>query len=531
MTIPASLQKLNKNYLVVYLVLLISLGYLIFLACSIHEGIFYAGDQALKSMQVKQIAAGYGFKYLHLGQPDWVKSIWNSGYFPLQPPFFYPSPQGYLIVYPPLFQIVTAFFYSGLGSAGLYVLPMLCTLILLVWTIVLLKRCGLTPVNIALAIFLLVFCSPLMLYGVMFWEHLPAVLLLFAGLSFMAAPPARTWVATILGVLTGLAVWLRPEALMMVFLYCMATGILFLRDRRAIHIAFGVGVALTILPWFAFNQLEYGSLFGIHGQQVLHDNDPDSRMSWHNGWRNLTSINEISIHHFWLLLLLVPVLYYAIRSYSNRKVSDIRPLLLASIVILYSLLTPFMLPNDGVIQWGPRYFLAIIPVTVLALFLAAKQWNGTARRPIPAWLTLLILVAGLTSFYQNTHGGGYKELRWRYNQRLADTYRLLNGKPGNVVIVSPHFAAYDFGYVFDRNYFFSVSGDDSLRRLLPLLRSNGVHQFVFIYNPRERTLPPMLQDSATRHRFDAEAAAGWVKEDVASKVYNLDSTENQLAAQ
>jgi hypothetical protein len=525
MTFPASLQRLNKNYFVVYLALLISLGYLIFLACSIHEGIFYAGDQALKSMQVKQIAAGYGFKYLHLGQPEWVKSVWNAGFFPLRPPFFYPSPLGYLIVYPPLFQIITAFFYTHFGGAGLYILPMLCTLILLIWTVVLLKRCGATPVNIALTIFILVFCSPLMLYGVMFWEHLPAVLLLFGGLSFIAAPPGKTWLAVVLGVLTGLAVWLRPEALMMILLYSIAVFILYLRDRRAIYVAFGIGVTLAILPWFAFNQFEYGSLFGIHGQQVLNDNDPDSRMTLHNGWRNLTAINNISIRHFWFLLLLLPVLYDSIR----RKRPDIRPLLLASIVILYSLLTPFILPNDGVIQWGPRYFLAIVPVTLVALFLAARQWDLRVHRPLPVWLTGLILIAGLASFYQNTHGGGFKELRWRYNKRLADTYQLLNRQPGNVVIVSPHYASYDFGYQFDRNYFFAASGDDSLRRLLPLLKSHGVHQFIFIYNPRERTLPPMLQDSASRHRFDAEAAAGWVREDIASKVYILDSADNQLA--
>jgi hypothetical protein len=521
---------LNKNYLIVYLVLLISLGYLVFLATSIHEGIFYAGDQALKSLQVKQIAAGFGFKYLHLGQPDWVRSIWNAGYFPLQPPFFYPSPKGYLIVYPPLFQIVTAFFYAHFGGPGLYILPMVCTLILLGWTVRLLQRCGIPPLLIALAIFILVFCSPLMLYGVMFWEHLPAVLLLFAGLSFMADPPSTTWAALALGILCGLAIWLRPEAGMMILLYGAAVAILYLRDRRGIHIAFAIGLALVVLPWLAFNQLEYGSLFGIHGQQVLQDNNPDSRMSWHNGWRNLTSINDISIRHFWFLLLLVPIVYRGIR----HKDSDIRPLLLASIVILYSLLTPFILPNDGVIQWGPRYFLAIIPVTLVAVFLAAKQWDLKTHRQtnpsIPAWLTLLILIAGLASFYQNTHGGGFKELRWRYNHRLTDTYQLLNRNPGNVVIVSPHFASYDFGYLFDRNYFFVASGDDSLRRLLPLLESHGVHQFVFIYNPREHTLPPMLQDSATRHRFDAEAATGWIKEDIASKVFNLDSTENQLTS-
>jgi hypothetical protein len=34
----------------------------------------------------------------------------------------------------------------------------------------------------------------------------------------------------------------------------------------------------------------------------------------------------------------------------------------------------------------------------------------------------------------------------------------------------------------------------------------------------------MLQDSATRHLFDTETAAGWLQQDIAAKVYDLDST-------
>lgn len=502
---------MNKNHRAVFLVLLASLAYLIFLACSIHQGIFFAGDQALKSMQVQQIAAGHGFKYLYLGQPEWVRSIWEKGFFPLQPPFFYPSPKGYLIVYPPLFQIITAFFYSKFGSAGLYIIPMLCALVLLGWTASLFKRCGVSPIHTAAAIFILVFCSPLMLYGVMFWEHLPAVLLLFAGISVIVAPPRKIWTALALGASTGLAIWLRPETLVMVLLYSAAVAILYLRDRRGVYIAFGIGIALAVLPWLAFNYLEYGSLFGIHGQQVLYDRNSESHLGWHNGWRNLIAINDISIRHFWFLLLLPPILYYSIR----RKETDLRPLLLATIVILYSLLTPFMLPNDGIIQWGPRYFLGIIPVALFALFLA----------PRPAWLAVLIFIAALPSFYQNTHGGGYKELRWRYNTRMADTYKLLTEKTGQVVIATPHFAAYDFGYIFDKDYFFAADSEDSLRRLLPLLKSQGVHQFVCIYQPRYHTLPPMLEDPTTRHRLNAEPAAtsGWIKEDIAYRIYNIDS--------
>ena len=358
-----------------------------------------------------------------------------------------------------MFQIISAAFYSSLGSTGLYILPLLCTLILLGWTILLLKRCGITPFNIALALFVMVFCSPLILYGVMFWEHLPAVLLLFAGLSFIVSTPSKIWAAVTLGLVCGQAIWLRPEALMMLFLYGAAVAVLYFRERerRAVYIAFAAAMAFSLIPWLVFNQIEYGSLFGMHSMQVLHDDNPETRMGLKNGWRNLIAINYISLRHFLFLLLLLPILYGLIRS---KNKADLRLILLATIVILFSMLTPFILPNDGVVQWGPRYFLAIIPVTLVALFLAEKKWSVIIRWNIPLWLTLFIIVISAYSFYHNTHGGGYRELRWRYIKRITPIYNLLNEKPGSVVIVSHQAMTYDFGYLFDKDYFFAESGDD-----------------------------------------------------------------------
>jgi hypothetical protein len=506
---------LNKNYYIVYFVLLLSICYIAYVACSIHEGIFYAGDQALKSLQVKQIAGGYGFKYLHLPQPGWVQTIWQQGYFPLKPPFFYPSPNGYLIVYPPMFQIISSLFYSTLGSKGLYVLPMLCTLTLLGWTVLLLRRSGVTPFNIALAVFILVFCSPLMLYGVMFWEHLPAVLLLFAGLAFIVNTPRSIWAAAALGLISGQAIWLRPEALMMNLLYGAAVLVLYYRDRKGVYLAFMGALAFSLIPWLAFNYVEYGSLFGLHGKQVLYDNDPDTKLGLKHGWRNLIDINKLSIHDFLFLLLLFPLLYRSI-----RDKAELRPILLAAIVILYSLLAPFMLPNDGVIQWGPRYFLPIIPLTVMALILACKRWNFS-NGGIPLWFTIIILYVGVDSFYRNTHGGGFKEVRHRYNERLRPTYNLINHGTGNVVVVSRQYMSYDFGYLFNNDYFFYASGDDSLRRLLPLLKSYGVKQFIYVFDPRVPTIATMLKDSTTSHYWEDAKNKPWTEDDIASEVFQI----------
>lgn len=516
----ALIRKLNGNYSVVYAILIISLLYIFFLESCVHEGIFFAGDQALKSLEVKQIAEGYGFKYLHLNQPDWVCSLWRAGYSPLIPPFFYHTLNGYIIVYPPLFQIVSAWFYSKMGSPGLYLLPLLCTFVLLGWTAWLLKASGITPLAIALGIFLLVFCSPLILYGTMFWEHLPAVMLLFAGVSLMIRPPSNIVGAVALGFISGLAIWLRPEAIVMNFLYCAAAGVLFFRERRPVYPAFIAAVGTIVLCWMAFNRIEYGSVLGVHGNQLLYDRNPDTRMTFYKGYQNLIHINYLSGRSFSFLALLAPIAWRLIRTWKKEPENNLRPLLLTAIVVLFSVITPFTLPNDGVVQWGPRYFLAIIPVTVVLLMMVVNQWNLLRCWTMPWWITVYLVVGGWNSFYHNTHGA-YKEMSWRYNTRVRPIYQKLEQTAGNVVIVSHPAMMYDLAWLFDKNYFFLETGDDSLRRLLPQLKDHGVRQFTYIFDPRQPSLPPMLKDSSTRHYWVDMKKEVKLKHEMVSKVYAL----------
>jgi hypothetical protein len=79
----------------------------------------------------------------------------------------------------------------------------------------------------------------------------------------------------------------------------------------------------------------------------------------------------------------------------------------------------------------------------------------------------------------------------------------------------------DFAWLFDKEYFFAASNNDSLSRLLPLLKKNGVHQYIFVFDPRVPTLPPMLKDSTTSHWWDDRAHDVWIKEDYAAKAYTI----------
>jgi hypothetical protein len=497
-------KKTIKGYLILILILVLSLGYLAFLTSTIPHGVFYSADAGVKYMAVKQLAEGHGYKYVYLPQPSWVQSIWQAGFFPLRAPFVYPSSGGYMYVFPPAFQIMSAFLYSRMGYAGLYVLPILSMILLWVFMVLLLRRLGIIPVRIALAVFILVFCSPLTVYGAMYWEHGLATLLLFAGLVMIARPPEWIGSAIMLGLLSGMAIWLRPEAIMLNFLYGLATLVLYWQERRAVYLVFVVCLLLSLVGFMVFNQVEYGSVLGLHGHQLTDPNDVDDRLEFGKALYNLWRTNYKSIRSFGFILLLFPILY---RLFKLRGSGDLRPALLATIVLVFSLLTPFFLPNDGGRQWGARYFLPLIPIVIVCLFLIDQQWGILARRfPLPGWLTGCIVLIAAYSFYHNVFSGGVRDLGWAYRGRVEPTMERFEKKDGNVVVVSDPYMVYEMGYLFDRDYFFLASGDDSLRRLLPLLKANGVREYTYVFNPRNpASQPKSLRDSTTRRLWPLAA--------------------------
>ncbi|HTR29943.1 MAG TPA: hypothetical protein VMH27_11785 [Puia sp.] len=503
------MKTLKRGYPVVYLVLAAAVLYLAFLTTIAHHGVFYSADGGVKFITVKQVSEGYGYKYLRLVQPRWVQSIWQAGFFPLRPPFVYPSSGGYVSVFPPAFQVASAWLYSWMGYRGLYVLPILSMLLIWVFTVLLLRRLGISPARIALALFIMTFCSPLTIYGAMFWEHGPATLLLLAGLFVIVRPPARPGAALALGLASGMAIWLRPEAIMLDFLYGLAVLVLYRRERRAIYLAFAAGVLAALTAFLVFNQFEYGNIMGLHGQQLVDPNDADDHLGFRKSLYVLLMTNYKQFRHFGFTLLLFPILYRLFRMRKQRAASgeqgqsppdDPRPALLGTIVVVFSLVTPFFLPNDGGRQWGVRYFLPLIPIVIVFLFLIDQQWGILAGRyRIAGWGIAGVLLIAAYSFFHNTISGGAKNLEWAYRGRVLPTMERFEKNDGSVIVVSDPYMVYELGWLFDRDYFFLATGDANLRRLLPMLKANGVREYTYIFNPRNpASQPESLRDSATQ---------------------------------
>jgi hypothetical protein len=474
-------QGASKSYRYVYLVALFSAVYLAFLVSSAEPGVFFSSDGGIKYLVVKQLTEGHGFKYMYLPQPQWVHQIWANGFFPFKPPFLYPSSAGYLFVFPPAFQIISSFFYAHFGNAGLLVIPILSTLLLWLSFILLLRRCDISPSRISIGLFILVFCSPLTIYGATYWEHMTAILLLFFGLSFLVKPPSGPIAALVLGLLSGLASWFRPEAMMMNVLYGLALIGLFIKDRNRTTILFLIGMTLGVASFLLFNKIEFDSFFGIHSRQVLKESVEGGVEV--NPFRNLITNNLINARHFLFILLILPVIYAWLR---YRKQLHPRTFLLLAIVLAYCILTPFMVPNDGGRQWGARYFLPVITVVLVTLLLVDKEW----KLNFPVWLTAIILLIAAYSFQHNTYKGGIKTLVWENQHRISPDLNYLKQTPGKVVVVSLPYIAMELGYLFDDKYFFLAPDDSSLNRLLPQLKQQGIRQYTYIYDVRVPTIKP-----------------------------------------
>jgi hypothetical protein len=476
-----------NNYRYVYLVALLSILYLAFLVSSAQPGVFFSSDGGIKYLVVKQLTGGHGFKYMYLPQPQWVHQVWANGYFPFKPPFLYSSPNGYLFVFPPAFQVISAFFFARFGDGGLYIIPVASTLLLWLSVFLLLRRCGVAPSRIALALFVLVFCSPLTIYGATYWEHMTAVLLLFCGLAFLVRPPSGPLAAIGMGLFSGLAAWFRPEALMMNALYGLALVFLLLRERRRTTILFLIGLAIGVGSFLVFNKIEFDSFFGIHSRQVLNDSVEGGVEV--NPFRNFIANNLINARHFLFILLILPVIFVWVR---HRKQLETRTFLLIGIILTYCILTPFMVPNDGGRQWGARYFLPLVTVVLVALALVEKEWNV---RPSVWLLTILILFMAY-SLQHNAYKGGIRTLVWENHHRISPSMNFIRHQPGHVVVVSLPYIAMELGYIFDQKYFFLAPDDSSLRRLLPQLKQQGVHEFTYIYDIRVPDVKPtMLTDT------------------------------------
>ena len=246
---------------------LVGLLYLLTLVSADPRGL-WTTDNAAKFLQVEAILSS-GFTSFALPWPGRFLDP-DFAFNPL--PYHFSSVRGDELysVFPPVFSFVSAGPYAAFGHRGLYLLPLLSSLLMLLGVARLTRALGRGRATQQVAVLLCGLGTPVWFYSVTFWEHcLTACLCIWALLSFIRHLQSRAGEDSRRHLLIGsaiasFAVYLRDD----LYLFCAVLVLLTVwagAERRwANALTAAAMMALCLLPFWAWQWQTMGNPLGIH---------------------------------------------------------------------------------------------------------------------------------------------------------------------------------------------------------------------------------------------------------------------------
>lgn len=347
-----------------------------------------------------------------------------------------------------VFPLMSAVPFALIGPHGLYIIPAAAWL-LACWLTARISQAA--HANGVWSVVAIVVSTPLLFYGLEFWEHMPAATLTAAAtLCAMRHEEGRLWLAS--GLLTGAAFLLRPEAVWYGLAVIALSAHKTLYRRTA---AWALGFALAILPLVTYNLLHFRNPAGPH----LAMNAAASMNDW--------ASTRLLVAEVWFLrgtgvalpmllvgglltslaphaaqwrrrqvaivgatVVIIATVYMtamaALRVYPRESLWASFPLaglialpfrpaasdanhlqFLRRVALAFITLAWLTAPHAGGAQWGPRFLLpACVPLAILIGSLA----HGVAREP--RWRALAFpAIVGLIAAQLWIQRSAYRDLR------------------------------------------------------------------------------------------------------------------------
>ena len=494
-----------KSHFWVIAVLAAGIIYLLLLQRLVPDGSYFTGDSGLNAMLSQNLAAGnFGFNLQFPDQP-WIKALWAEGFFPYSEPYVYLLSGNFYITFPYTFPLVSAPFFAVLGYRGLYVIPVLATVIIWLVFYGVCRKMGVTPAVTAVGLAVLIFTSNLTLYSAIYQEHSLSVCLAFAGLALLLPPkdarPIRRWPAAWAGVLTGLAVWFRPEQIIAVLLVDFLSGWAFLKSRwpwfsRKMP-GFGeipgyIGRAgwvipltstLTLLMYGLSNWLIYHNFFGVHAIQVIEYQPVSERVSAAVSNFQTMTIGDYSLFNTlpiaFFPLAFLGLIWVRSAEYPYKRSWTLWYGFCLLFIVGVAVLVP---PGAGGKQWGPRFLLLLEPVIVL---LFTWQIDGLLKSQNPSnrsfrWAGwMLVGIFGVFGIVQNPFRGS-DFLVSNYAQISPAVNKLRSGF-APVVLISDQFIGQVLQPALPRDTIvFQVSDVSALARFSDELVNANLDAFTYV---------------------------------------------------
>jgi hypothetical protein len=356
------------------------------LAAGLRSDAFYSGDPGVKLVAVRNIIA-------HPAAPFEVALPSIGGEtVPYVEPFFQIHGSHAHAITSPLFPILSAPLFLAFGLHGLYILPAAGFLLAV-------TGCGALAVALdarrrpLITMMTAAAGTPLLFYGLEFWEHAVAAGCAAFALALFAR--GRSFAS---GVLFGAAVLMRPEAAWLAIAAVLASVALPRRPRIAEFGLVAAGALVALGPLEIYGVVHAGSLVPLH----VSSNVSDVAQGWLDSRLSLVSLWFVAgtDASFWRV---APVVVCALATLALSPPRDGRRFLWIT-AALNLLLIVATAPNDGGAQWGPRYLLlTYLPLTVLA----ADGIDMLPAKNAGAWVAIAAALTASIWIQRN----GYRQLR------------------------------------------------------------------------------------------------------------------------
>ena len=443
---------------------------------------FFSGDGGLKYLLLKEnIENGFTVS-LPLTDVQWIQDLYRDGYYPFGEPFTYRINEENVVSFPIYYLLLNIPFFKWFGVKGLYIIPALSTVLLWVWFLRICKKIDNSAWLVAGAAILIVLGCPVMVYAGIFWEHALACLFSLSGLAFLVSTMRNKKKAALLGVLLGLTCWLRPEGIILSAL--VGAAVLYRLGRQPAGVIFNGCLCIVVIGFFIANQIIYGHFLGVHSLQVVEAVDQVNKI-----YQGFTHVKEMS---YWLLRFFpVSILFFGVMAWMiwHGRLFSNRYFLIGLVVFLFLIITPFLVPNSGGKQWGPRYYLIIMPYATLVIYQGISSLQNRYLRM--ATNLLAVVVIGYSAYFNSYWG--YSYLKDNYENRIAPGIEYLHRQEAVHVIVDDQLIAQEFGVLFNDKVFFQADAEN-IQRLLNVIGNQGYKETVFITVDKDRKIN-LLQEA------------------------------------
>lgn len=453
----------------------------LYLQAAVRPHVFTQGDLAMKFLYTRQLAEqGFSLE-MKLPGEAWVKDLWSRGLHPF--PFAVRQLAGReYLYYPVTFPLVSAPFYRLAGFRGLYLIPLASTWAVWLAFHRLARRWHLEEPWRGTMTALLVFATPLTFYSATFWEHSLAVALAFPPLAFALSPPwgaaSNRWASIGLGATMGAAGWFREE---MLFLAGITLVLLVLPRRLRLVESLSVrrwpfvaGLAVALALFVAANTMIYGMPLGLHAEEFV---------GFLSSWRRAADAArflQLSLWHHYPLGLLFPVAAAGLWLRGKGR-EVLRPTVLLLVVLAFCVAVPLLARHEGGRQFGPRFLLAVFPLSLLAggvLLQRAVEGASSAVRGVAVTALVLLAAAGVKANAVD----GAEHLRVNYRRRL-ESYEAVRRAQPPIVAVSHEFVAQGLADLVGSKVFFRTPQAAQVKDLARELPAHGQERLLYVCYP------------------------------------------------